>query len=96
MYALIKKEALSRSSPSLLWKAMLLLLLLLTWQALFEKEHELFSQEKKLIDLKININIRYYARYGTCKYIQYILIIMHQSSRRTYRYRPSYEMRIFL
>ena len=101
MYALIKKEGLSRSSPSLLQKATLLLLLLLTWQALFarpfrKKEHELFSQEKKLIDLKIDTNIRYYARYGTCKYIQYILIIMHQSSRRTYRYRPSYEMRIFL
>ena len=92
MYALIKKEGLFRSSPSLLF----LLLLLLTWQALFEKEHELFSQEKKLIDLKIDSNIRYYARYGTCKYIQYILIIMHQSSRRTYRYQPSYEMQIFL
>ena len=57
MYALIKKEGLSRSSPSLLQKATLLLLLLLTWQALFEKEHELFSQEKKLIDLKIDTNI---------------------------------------
>ena len=62
MYSLIKKEGLYRSSPSPLKKATLLLLLLLTWQALFarpirKKEHELFSQEKKLIDLKIDTNI---------------------------------------